>query len=25
VFLTEGLASVVEEYPQHCRLTIRRT
>jgi len=25
VFLTEGLASVAEEYPQHCRLTIRRT
>jgi uncharacterized protein YsxB (DUF464 family) len=25
VFLTEGLASVVEEYPQHCTLTIRRT
>ena len=25
VFLTEGLASVVEEYPKHCKLTIRRT
>ena len=25
VFLTEGLASVAEEYPQHCTLTIRRT
>jgi len=25
VFLTEGLASVVEEYPQYCNLTIRRT
>jgi uncharacterized protein YsxB (DUF464 family) len=25
VFLTEGLMSVAEEYPQHCRLTIRRT
>jgi uncharacterized protein YsxB (DUF464 family) len=25
VFLTEGLASVAEEYPQYCRLTIRRT
>jgi len=25
VFLTEGIASVVEEYPQHCTLTIRRT
>ena len=25
VFLTEGLASVAEEYPQNCRLTIRRT
>ena len=25
VFLTEGLASVAEEYPQCCRLTIRRT
>ena len=25
VFLTEGLASVVEEYPQYCTLSIRRT
>jgi len=25
VFLIEGLMSVAEEYPQHCRLTIRRT
>ena len=25
VFLTEGLTSVAEEYPNHCRLTIRRT
>ena len=25
VFLTEGIASVVEEYPHCCRLTIRRT
>jgi len=25
VFLTEGLASVAEEYPQYCKLTIRRT
>jgi len=25
VFLTEGLESVAEEYPEHCRLTIRRT
>jgi len=25
VFLTEGIASVAEEYPQNCRLTIRRT
>jgi uncharacterized protein YsxB (DUF464 family) len=25
VFLTEGLASVAEEYPHYCRLTIRRT
>jgi uncharacterized protein YsxB (DUF464 family) len=25
VFLIEGLASVVEEYPQYCTLTIRRT
>ena len=25
VFLTEGLASVAEEYPQNCKLTIRRT
>ena len=25
VFLIEGLASVAEEYPQNCRLTIRRT
>jgi len=25
VFLTEGLMSVAEEYPEHCRLTIRRT
>jgi len=24
VFLAEGLASVAEEYPNHCRLTIRR-
>jgi uncharacterized protein YsxB (DUF464 family) len=24
VFLTEGLASVAGEYPQHCTLTIRR-
>jgi uncharacterized protein YsxB (DUF464 family) len=23
-FLSEGLASVAEEYPQHCKLTIRR-
>ncbi|MCL2128241.1 MAG: ribosomal-processing cysteine protease Prp, partial [Treponema sp.] len=25
VFLTEGLASVAEEYPENCKLTIRRT
>ncbi|MDR2574825.1 MAG: ribosomal-processing cysteine protease Prp [Treponema sp.] len=25
VFLIEGLASVAEEYPNNCRLTIRRT
>jgi len=25
VFLIEGLASVAEEYPKNCRLTIRRT
>ena len=25
VFLIEGLASIAEEYPQHCTLTIRRT
>ena len=25
VFLTEGLTSVAEEYPEHCKLTIRRT
>ena len=25
VFLTEGLASVAEEHPKHCKLTIRRT
>jgi uncharacterized protein YsxB (DUF464 family) len=25
VFLIEGLASVAEEYPENCRLTIRRT
>jgi uncharacterized protein len=25
VFLIEGLASVAEEYPRNCRLTIRRT
>ena len=25
VFLIEGIASVVEEYPNNCRLTIRRT
>jgi uncharacterized protein YsxB (DUF464 family) len=25
VFLTEGLASVVEEYPHYCSFTIRRT
>ena len=25
VFLTQGLASVAEEYPEHCKLTIRRT
>jgi hypothetical protein len=25
VFLIEGLASVAEEYPDNCRLTIRRT
>ena len=25
VFLTEGLASVAEEHPQNCKLTIRRT
>jgi uncharacterized protein YsxB (DUF464 family) len=24
VFLSEGLESVAEEYPQYCRLTIRR-
>jgi uncharacterized protein YsxB (DUF464 family) len=24
-FLTEGLSSVAEEYPEHCRITIRRT
>jgi hypothetical protein len=24
VFLSEGLASVAEEYPQYCSLTIRR-
>jgi uncharacterized protein YsxB (DUF464 family) len=24
VFLSEGLASVAEEYPQYCRLTVRR-
>ena len=25
VFLTEGLASVAEEYPEHCKLIVRRT
>jgi uncharacterized protein YsxB (DUF464 family) len=25
VFLVEGLASVAEEYPNNCKLTIRRT
>jgi len=25
VFLIEGLASVAEEYPENCKLTIRRT
>jgi len=25
VFLLEGLASVAEEYPKHCSLSIRRT
>ena len=25
VFLVEGIASVAEEYPQNCKLTIRRT
>lgn len=25
VFLIEGIASVAEEYPQNCKLTIRRT
>jgi uncharacterized protein YsxB (DUF464 family) len=25
VFLTEGLASVAEEYPENCKLSIRRT
>jgi uncharacterized protein YsxB (DUF464 family) len=25
IFLLEGLASVAEEYPNNCRLTIRRT
>jgi uncharacterized protein YsxB (DUF464 family) len=25
VFLIEGIASVAEEYPKHCTLTIRRT
>ena len=25
VFLLEGLASVAEEYPEHCNLLIRRT
>jgi uncharacterized protein YsxB (DUF464 family) len=25
VFLLEGLASVAEEYPEHCRLSVRRT
>ena len=25
VFLIEGIASVAEEYPQNCRLTLRRT
>jgi uncharacterized protein YsxB (DUF464 family) len=25
VFLTEGLASVAEEYPDNCKLTIRRS
>jgi len=25
VFLIEGLASVAEEYPEHCNLSIRRT
>jgi len=25
VFLIEGLASVAEEYPKNCKLTIRRT
>ena len=25
VFLIEGLASVAEEYPQNCKLTLRRT
>jgi uncharacterized protein YsxB (DUF464 family) len=24
VFLSEGLASVAEEYPQYCKLTVRR-
>ena len=24
VFLIEGLSSVAEEYPEHCKLTIRR-
>ena len=25
IFLIEGFASVAEEYPQYCKLTIRRT
>ena len=25
VFLVEGIASVAEEYPQNCKLTLRRT
>jgi uncharacterized protein YsxB (DUF464 family) len=25
VFLLEGLASVAEEYPEHCTLSVRRT
>jgi hypothetical protein len=24
VFLVEGLVSIADEYPKHCRLTIRR-